>query len=125
MKTWLTSLIMASVIALAPAKAMLITTFVLIVADLVLGLLAARARKERITSAGLRRTVTKLFVYELAIILAFITEVYLIKGAIPLSSIVAGMVGMVELTSCLENLNAISGGELLKKVLKKLGSVNK
>ena len=108
----------------APIKAIMITVGVLIISDLILGTVAAKKRGEVITSAGFRRTVVKGFVYQSAIILGFLTEKYLLDGAMPVSKIVAGLIGLVELTSCLENLNAINGSPIFKKLIEKLGSQN-
>lgn len=109
----------------APAKAMILTSTVLITVDLITGILAARKQSIPITSAGLRRTVTKLFVYEAAILLGFLTEQYLTGPGIPVSNIVASFIGLTELLSCMENLNIIGGNDLLKSIIDKLGSANK
>lgn len=114
-----------SIIAVfAPAKAMILTSLALVLVDLVTGVLAARKQGQPITSAGLRRTISKLFIYEIAILLGFLTQHYLTGDIIPVSNIIAGFVGLTELTSCLENLNTIGGGQILKAVLNKIGSVN-
>jgi phage-related holin len=104
----------------APVKGMLLAALVLCVADLITGVLAAMKRKEPITSSKLRRSVVKLFVYELAIIASFIAQHWLTGDAFPLVSWAAGMVGLVELKSVLENLNTISGTDLLASILTKV-----
>jgi len=103
---------------------MILSSLALVAADLVTGLAASIKLKRSINSAGLQRTIVKLFIYEFAIVLAFIAEQYLLDGTIPVSKVVAGYVGITELTSCLENLNIIGGGNLLSDVIKKLGSKN-
>jgi len=114
-----------SVIAVfAPAKAMIISSLALVLMDLVTGILAARKQNIPITSAGLRNTVSKLFIYEIAIMLGFLTQHYLMDDVIPCANIIAGMVGITELTSCLENLNTIGGNNILKAIIDKLGSQN-
>lgn len=117
-------LIQASLIALlsvfAPAKGMLIAAFCLILLDLITGVWAASKRKEPITSRGLRRTITKLFVYESAIMIAFLTETYLTLDIIPVAKIISSFVGVVELKSVLENINSIGGSDLLTKVISKI-----
>ena len=119
-------LLALSIIAVfAPAKAMIVTTIVLILADLITGVLAAQKSNEPITSAGLRRTVSKLLIYETAILLGFLTQTFLTGDSIPVSNIIAGFIGLTELTSVMENLNIIGGGSLLKALLQKLDSSNK
>lgn len=107
----------------APIKALLLTTGVMLFADLVTGVWASIKRKEPITSAGLRRTVTKLFVYEAAIMLAFLAEHYM-SDILPFVKMASAMISIVELKSIYENLNEISGSPLLKNLVDKLGSTN-
>lgn len=120
---WAEALILTIVSIFAPIQQLLITTAVLISIDLISGVVAAKKRKEPVTSAGLRRTISKLFIYELALMLAYITEKYL-SDALPFVKMVTTMVSVVELKSILENLNYISGQDLLKSLIDKLGSAN-
>lgn len=122
---YLEALLLSCLAVFAPIKAMLLVTGVLIFADLILGVWAAYKRKESITSAGLRRTLSKCFVYETALCLGWLAEHYLLQGSIPVTKIVSGLVGLVELKSCYENLNNISEKDLLKVVIDRLGSDNK
>ncbi len=107
----------------APIKMLLITVGVLIFADALTGIIAAKKRNEEISSAGMRRTVTKMFVYQLAVITGFMLEVYLLGGSIPVSKLVAGFVGTVEFKSMLENATEITGLDF-KSIIQKLGSKN-
>ena len=124
MKDWAVNLTLALLAVFAPAGGMMATALLLVMADLVTGLLAARKQKKRITSSGLQRTVVKTFVYETAIILGFLTEVYLLNHSMPISNMIAGLIGLTELKSCLENIDIIGGNGLLKQVIGKLGSKN-
>lgn len=125
MKAAVIKLLMVTAAILAPAKAMLLTALCLILVDLVTGVLAARKQGIPITSAGLRRTITKLFVYELVLVLGFLCEQYLSGPAMPVAHIIAGYIGLTEMLSCLENINILSGNDLLKAILDKLNSSNK
>ena len=125
MKNYLLALSTTLSAIFAPAKGMLVTALVLILIDLVTGIAAARKRKESINSAGIGRTVVKLMVYEISIALAFLTQTYLTGPNIPCASIVASLVGTTELLSCLENINEISGGQLLKQILDKISQLGK
>lgn len=120
----LKDLLLAIVTVLTPVKPAAITVAILIIVDFILGILAASKRKEKITSAGLRRTVTKLFVFELVLILGFLTETYLTGDLFPLVKIVSAFVGLVELKSIMENLNEINGDPILAALITKLGSEN-
>lgn len=124
MKEWLSKLFIASLAALAPIHMVMITVGFLIFADLVTGIWAALKRGEKVSSAALRRTVSKIVIYQLAVISGFLLETYLIDGLMPVAKIVAGVIGMVEFKSILENSNHIVGGDLFKLVIQKLGSDN-
>lgn len=124
MKDWLTHLAIATLAALSPIKPVMVTTLVLIFADLIFGIWAAKKRGEAITSAGLRRTVTKLLVYQICIIAAFLVQTYMTGDIIPLVKLVAGMIGLVEIKSILEGSKDILGMDLFQEIIKKLGSTN-
>jgi hypothetical protein len=109
---------------LAPIKPLILSTGFLIVADAVVGIYAAKKRGETITSAGFRRTVTKMFTYQLAIICGYFIEVYMMEGVFPISKVVAAAISLVEFKSLLESVNEINGNKVFVGVIKKLGSIN-
>lgn len=121
---YLESLVLVTASVFAPIKAAIIVAMALIMADLVFGLIAAKKRGEKLSSSGLRRTVTKVFVYEVAIMLGFLTETYMIGQAIPLVKLISGLIGIVELKSVLESLDELNGSSLFSSVIQKLGSKN-
>lgn len=114
----------ALVAILAPAKALLLSVGFLIIADLITGIWAAYKRGEKIKSSAMRRTVSKLVIYNLAVISGFLVETYMLENIFPVSKIVASVIGLVELKSILENANSILGQDLFKTVIAKLGSQN-
>lgn len=124
MKEWLIKILLASLAALAPIKMVMITVGFLIFGDLVTGMWAAHKRGEKISSAAMRRTISKIFVYQLSIISGFLLETYILDHVLPIAKIVAGVIGMVEFKSILENSNTIVGGDIFKTILSKLGSDN-
>lgn len=124
MLEYLKSLLIASLAVFAPIKAVIIVTGVLVTADLITGIIAAHKRGEKITSAGLRRTVTKTAVYLSAVCLGFLVEKFMIDSILPISKLVSGIIGVVELKSLMENLNTIHGSDLFKSIIEKLGSAN-
>lgn len=124
MKEHAIKLALAVAVVLAPIKAAMAVAGVLIVADLITGIWAAYKRGEAITSAGLRRSITKMLVYQATIILAFLVEKYMLDGVLPITKIASSFIGITELKSVLENLNNASGGQLLKNLINKLGSDN-
>ena len=113
-----------SVRILAPIHAVIITVGVLILFDSLTGIMAARKRGEKINSSGLRRTLSKAIVYQVAVISAFLVQKYLISDTVPVSKITSGIIGVVELTSIFENLNEVYGSNIFRKILNLLGSPN-
>lgn len=124
MKEFLFKIMVVILSVLAPIQAVLITVGILIVSDLITGIWAAIKKGQKIESSVMRRTVSKMFVYQLSVICGFLLEFYLLGGSIPVSKIVAGVIGMVEFKSILENCNAIVGNDIFKSALIKLGSDN-
>lgn len=124
MSSLIKTLLIALVAVFAPAESMILSSMALIGVDLITGVMAAKKRNEPITSAGLKRTLVKIAVYEVALLLAFLAEQYLTMGFIPLARITASFIAVVELKSCYENLNDISGEDLLKTLLTKLNGPN-
>lgn len=115
----------ASILAVfAPIKMVVVTMLVLVFVDLITGIIAAHKRGEKIQSAGLRRTTTKVTVYLVAICVGFLVEKYMLSDFISVSKIVSGLIGAVEVKSLLENLDSINGSPVFKAVIEKLGSIN-
>lgn len=120
--TYLKSLLLSAIAVFFPIKAMLVAAFVLAFMDLILGLLAAKKQGQRITSSGLKRTVAKIFLYELAILMSYVAETYLLDGFMPVTKLVSGFIGVVELKSAMENLDIINGSPMFAALIAKLVS---
>jgi hypothetical protein len=116
---WAVKTLVMIALLLAPVKSTMIAIGVLIVADLVTGLIAAITKRERIVSAKLRKTVSKMVTYELAIIAGFVLETYLVPD-VPFIKIAAGVIGMSEAKSLFENIAQITGVDVLPMLLKKM-----
>ena len=124
MEAWIKAILLTCLAVFAPIKPMLIAVGVLVFADLIFGLMVSYKQKIPITSAGIRRTVTKTAVYLAAVMLGYICEKYLLEDLVPISKLVAGMIGTVEMKSILEALDIINGGSVFKAIVSKLGSEN-
>lgn len=116
----LKNLSVALLAVLAPIKAIMLAALALIVIDLITGLWRAKKTGENITSSGIRRTITKIVAYELALIAGLIMEQYLLGGSMPVIKLVAGLIAMTEGKSVLENLSEITGVDLVKAVMDKI-----
>lgn len=118
------NIITVLIAALAPIHALMISVGFLILADLITGIWAAIKRKEKIKSSTMRRVISKICVYNVAVISGFLVEQYMLDSFLPISKIVASVIGLVELKSILENGNDILGTPIFKTILSKLGSDN-
>lgn len=102
---------------LAPIKALIIIVGLCIAADTITGIMKARKKKEAITSRKLSVVISKMFLYEGAIILFFCIEKFILADFvgyfcdIPLviTKFVAAVLCMIEIMSINENYKAISG----------------
>jgi hypothetical protein len=103
---------------LAPVRATMIAVSVMVLIDLITGIWAAHRRKEKITSNGIRRTISKTLAYQIAIFSSFLMEKYFLSG-IPVVKVVAGLIGTTEFKSVLENLSSITGIDFLQVVIEK------
>ena len=121
----LSALIMSVALVFMPIKATLITVMVLTVADLISGIMASRKEGKKITSSGLKRTIIKTTVYELVVMLGFLTEQFMTGDALPIVKILAGFIGLTELKSVLENVERISGMPIIKMLIEKLNQTDK
>lgn len=120
---WLKTLGLSVLAVFAPIKMVIISVGVVIFADMFFGIWAAHKRGEKITSAAMRRTITKMFTYQGAILTGYLGETYLLSEIIPVVKLISGIIGLVEIKSLLENISEISGLNF-KSVIKMLGSDN-
>lgn len=118
-------ILIAGVGAIAPIHTLLITVGFLIFGDMVLGVWAAKKRGEKITSARLRDTVSKMFIYHMVLILGFLVQENMLDGWVPIVKLSASMIGIVEIKSVLENSGSILGQPLFKELIQRLGSKSK
>ena len=111
---------------LAPLHAILLTLFFLVLSDLITGVCAALKRRQKITSRKLSRTVTKLAVYLITILLVkLVNDQVILSENIPLTSLVTSFIIVTELQSILENINKIARQNFLKVLIDKLSLVTK
>ena len=123
-KDWLIGLAISLSAVFAPIKELIVVTIVLILVDLISGILAARKKQQKISSAGIRRTFTKFTVYLTGICIGWLVEHYMLEGFIPVSKIAAGLISVIEGKSIFENLDVINGNPIFTALVKKLGSIN-
>lgn len=115
----------ALLVVFTPLKPVVITVCCLVMCDFFLGVGAAKKRGEAITSSGFKATVAKILLYEVALALSFLVETYLTGTLFPACKFVSALVGLVELKSILENLDAVYGKSVFATLLEKITQKSK
>lgn len=92
----------------SPVMWTLLAVGILVGVDLFTGILAAKKRGEVIRSNGISRTVSKIALYSIAIILSRMMEVVFFPW-LPVASITSGYIALVEFKSNLENIGEWTG----------------
>jgi len=119
MRTWITthinSLIIAILAVFTPILPLLLTTGFLIVADFCFGIYRAYKKGEVITSRKMGNTISKIVLYNLAILSVYFLDHYVINSGLNLEKIVAGLIGLTEIKSLDESFNTLFGFSIWKK----------
>jgi TctA family transporter len=118
------ALLLPVVAVFAPIYTTINAMMVLVLADLVCGVLAAKKRGEPIRSDRLRATPVKLLVYLAGLCLGHVAQRYLLSDAVPVVKLAAGLIGTVEVKSIFENLDTIGGGGLFASIVARLAPSN-
>jgi len=116
MKKYLMDILLAIFAVLAPIKAVLTAVGVLVLADLILGIWAAKKRGEVITSRKMYQSVVKCFIYQVTIITGFLVEKYLSGDLLPVTKITGSIIGIVLLKSLGENSSVILGQPIMQAI---------
>lgn len=99
----------------APIWILILWMTIFVMFDLVSGLMAAKKRGELLESRKLRRTITKLTWYFIAVLLAHGLDVCVIPlDDLHLAGFMAAIIGGVEIYSMLENAYCITGNRVFR-----------
>ena len=111
-KFWL----LASLAVFLPIKELMLTIGFLVAADMVVGIWKALKLKQRIRSRRMSDTVTKLLLYQIAIMSGFLIESFIISELIPITKLVATVVAVIEFKSIIESIESVTGKDLWSKI---------
>jgi len=111
-KVWL----FASLAVFLPIKELMLTIGFLVGADLVVGVWKALKTGQRIRSRRMSDTVTKLLLYQLAIMSGFLIETFIISELIPVTKLIATVIAIIEFKSIIESIEAVTGKDLWSKI---------
>lgn len=108
---------------LVPVHHFLWFTMVLVLCDFITGIQAARHRGEALFSTGFKRTVVKITLYCMAIMLSHGMDLVFFapKGlSFDLVWVVAGIIGLTEFKSNLENIAVVTGIDIWALIADKM-----
>lgn len=109
---------------LLPIKTFVAVTLLLVFADLITGIQAARKRSEAIHSRGFRRTALKFAMYCTAIVSAHGIEAVYFHD-FPMVFTISAYVAISEFWSILENVGTVTGVNVLESVRGRLSEILK
>jgi hypothetical protein len=106
-----------------PITPFLIFTIVLVLSDLYTGTKAALHRKETLHSRGFRRSIEKIVLYFLGILLSKgLEDTFGLQFHLPY--VVAGLIALTEFKSNIENISQVTGVDLWTNIVQKLPSLS-
>lgn len=111
---------------LIPVADFMMLCGLLVVIDFITGVLAAKKRKEPLRSKGFQRTITKIVLYFLAILLSRGMDVvflYNVDFKFSFTYIVAGFVCLTEFKSNLENIGVLTGTDIWKHIASRIPKI--
>ena len=118
LKNWLFATATYLLTIFSPIAKLMLAIGILVLADFVTGILAAKKRGDIITSKKMRPTIMKGLGYMIAIIVGFVMQHFFI-AEFEVAKIVAGLIAFIELKSLDENFKDITGKSLFTQFLKK------
>jgi hypothetical protein len=107
---------LASLAVFLPIKELMLTIGFLVAADMVVGIWKALKLKQRIRSRRMSDTVTKLLLYQIAIMSGFLIETFIISELIPITKLVATVIAVIEFKSIIESIESVTGKDLWSKI---------
>jgi hypothetical protein len=99
-----------------PIKPLIITVGFLCISDMVVGIWKALKKKEPISSKRMSDTITKLMLYQLAIVSGFLIEKYVIEELVPITKTIGTVISIIEFKSIIESIEAVTGTSLWDKI---------
>jgi hypothetical protein len=107
---------LASLAVFLPIKELMLTIGFLVAADMVVGIWKAIKLKQRIRSRRMSDTITKLMLYQLAIMSGFLIEKFIIIELIPITKLIATVIAIIEFKSIVESIEAVTGKDIWSKL---------
>jgi hypothetical protein len=99
-----------------PIKELMITIGFLVAMDMVVGIWKALKLGQKIRSRRMSDTITKMMLYQIAIVSGFLIETYIIEQLIPSTKLIATVVAIIEFKSIIESIESVTGKDLWSKI---------
>lgn len=116
-KFWL----LAGMSILLPIKGLMFTIGFLVGVDMIVGIWKALKLHQRIRSRRMSDTITKLLLYQVAIISGFLIQKYVLVDTIPIAKLIGTVIAIIEFKSILESIEAVTGQDVWTKIKKIIG----
>jgi hypothetical protein len=107
---------LAGLAVFLPIKELMLTIGFLVGADMVVGIWKALKLKQRIRSRRMSDTITKLLLYQIAIMSGFLIESFIIAELIPITKLVATVIAVIEFKSIIESIESVTGKDLWSRI---------
>lgn len=120
MKTWLIHLWIGIVAFLTPLFPMALLVSTLIGTDFVFGLYRAYKTQEQINSRKMGHTISKMFLYNMAVLSVFMLEKIIVGTDMQFTKIAVGVIAMVELKSIDESFRILYGFSIYESLIERL-----
>lgn len=120
MKTWLIHLWIGIVAFLTPLFPMALLVSTLIGTDFVFGLYRAYKTQEQINSRKMGHTISKMFLYNMAVLSVFMLEKIIIGTDMQFTKIAVGVIAMVEMKSIDESFRILYGFSIYESLVERL-----
>ena len=104
-----------------PIKELMITIGFLVGTDMVVGIWKSLKLGIKIRSRRMSDSVTKMLLYQIAIVSGFLIETYIIEALIPITKLIATVIAIIEFKSIVESIEAVTGKDLWGKIKTLIG----
>lgn len=120
MRTWLLHLWIGLVAFISPLFPLAILVSTLIGTDFVFGIYRAYKTRQEINSRKMGHTISKLFLYNLAVLSVFMLEKLVFGTDTQFTKVVVGVIAMVELKSIDESFRILYGFSIYESLIDKI-----
>jgi len=116
-KTW----VLACMSIFLPIRELMLTIGFLVGADMVVGIWKALKTGQQIKSRRMSDTITKMLLYQLAIVSGFLIEKYIITDMLPIAKLIGSVIAIIEFKSIVESIESVTGQNLWTKIKEVIG----